>query len=214
MKINPDFCSISRTEEHPGRLQVRWRLCWESELDLADHAELAEFLRNAYNPSGAYNAKPFEGGRSWAGARPELRAIGYDSKGVAAHIAALRRFIKIGMVDLLVVELGLYAVRLDLQGLRVSYSMLELYPALKNLGVPFGFGTVRPALQKHLTRLLGKAGLAATVSGVRVRSTLRDMSLDMPPTRVEDLLILIFPIQLPVSHWPPGTLIDRNGPEL
>ncbi|ACL58907.1 NodA family N-acyltransferase [Methylobacterium nodulans] len=214
MRFPSDLCPSSGTGELSARSQVRWRLCWENELELADHAELAEFLRKAYNPSGTFNARPFEGGRSWAGARPEVRAIGYDSRGVAAHIAALRRFIKVGAVDLLVAELGLYAVRPDLEGLRISHSMLVMYPALKELGVPFGFGTVRHALQKHLTRLLGKAGLATIVSGVRVRSTLRDMRLDMPPTRVEDLLILVFPIGRPMSDWPAGTIIDRNGPEL
>jgi len=25
--------------------EVRWKLCWENELELADHVELAEFFR-------------------------------------------------------------------------------------------------------------------------------------------------------------------------
>ncbi len=74
------------------RPQVRWKLCWENELELSDHTGLAEFLRKTYGPTGAFNAKPFEGGRSWAGARPELRIIGYDAHGVAAHIGAVAPF--------------------------------------------------------------------------------------------------------------------------
>ncbi|PAQ09962.1 hypothetical protein CIT26_10340 [Mesorhizobium temperatum] len=73
------------------RSDVRWRLCWENELQLADHVELSDFFRKTNGRTGAFNAKPFEGGRSWAGARPEFRAIGYDAHGVAAHIGILRR---------------------------------------------------------------------------------------------------------------------------
>nr|CCC58422.1 N-acyltransferase [Bradyrhizobium sp. ARR394]CCC58427.1 N-acyltransferase [Bradyrhizobium sp. ARR494]CCC58428.1 N-acyltransferase [Bradyrhizobium sp. ARR534]CDY73148.1 N-acyltransferase [Bradyrhizobium sp. ARR617] len=195
--------------------KVRWRVCWESELQLAEHLELSEFFRKTYGPTGEFNAKPFEGGRSWAGARPEVRVIGYDTHGVAAHIGLLRRFIKVGDVDLLVAELGLYGVRPDLEGLGITHSMRVMYPVVQQLGVPFGFGSVRPALQKHVTKLVGRQGLATILSGVRVRSTLPDVHQDFPPTRTDDdVLVLVFPIGRPMSEWPAGTLIDRNGPEL
>src|SRR5919109_2258623 len=103
--------------------QVRWKLCWESALELSDHAELAEFFRETYGPTGAFNAKPFEGAHSWAGARPELRLIGYDDRGVAAHLGLLRRFIRVGEIDLLVGELGLWGVRPDLEGFGLNYSL-------------------------------------------------------------------------------------------
>ncbi|WP_456640541.1 NodA family N-acyltransferase [Bradyrhizobium sp. USDA 10063] len=196
------------------RPRVRWRLAWENELRLADHVELSDFFRKTYGPTGAFNAKPFEANRSWAGARPEARVIGYDARGVAAHVGMLRRFIKVGGVDLLVAELGLYGVRPDLEGIGISHSMRVMYPVLQQLGVPFGFGTVRHALKKHLTRLLGRQGLASLISGVRVRSTLPDVYLNLPPARVEDVLILVLPIGRPISEWPTGTVIDRNGPEL
>ncbi|MGX9431577.1 NodA family N-acyltransferase [Bradyrhizobium sp. LeoA1S1] len=195
------------------RAQVRWKLCWENELQLADHVELAEFFRKTYGPTGAFNGKPFEGSRSWAGARPELRAIGYDSRGVAAHMGLLRRFIKVGAVDVLVAELGLYGVRPDLEGLGIGHSVRTLHPVLQELGVPFGFGAVRPVLQKHVERV-ARHGLATVLSGVRVRSTLPDVRLDKPPTRTEDVLIVILPIGRSMSEWPTGTMIDRNGPEL
>lgn len=195
--------------------KVRWRVCWENELQLAEHIELSEFFRKTYGPTGEFNAKPFEGGRSWAGARPEIRVIGYDANGIAAHIGALRRFIKVGDVDLLVAELGLYGVRPDLEGLGITHSMRVMYPVLQQLAVPFGFGAVRQALQKHVTKLVGRQGLATILPGVSVRSTRPDIHLDLPPTRTDDdLVVLVFPIGRPISEWPAGTLIDRNGPEL
>ncbi|MCA1510293.1 NodA family N-acyltransferase [Bradyrhizobium sp. NBAIM01] len=197
-----------------SRPQVQWTRRWENDLGLADHAELAEFFRNSYGPTGAFNAQPFEGNRSWAGARPELRAIGYDSRGVAAHLGLLRRFIKIGGVDLLVAELGLYAVRPDLEGLGISHAMRVMYPALQELGIPFGFGTVRPALEKHMTRLVGRQGLATLMSGIRVRSTHADVYPNLSPIRIEDVIVVVFPVGRSISEWPTGTIIDRNGPEL
>ncbi|MGY3461479.1 N-acyltransferase NodA [Bradyrhizobium sp. LM3.4] len=130
-----------------ARPPVRWRLCWENELQLADHIELSDFFRKTYGPTGAFNAQPFEGHRSWAGARPEIRAIGYDDRGVAIHIGALRRFIKVGEVDLLVAELGLYGVRPDLEGLGISHSIRVMYPVLRDLGVAVRLwhGPIRPA---------------------------------------------------------------------
>ncbi|MDF0516621.1 NodA family N-acyltransferase [Bradyrhizobium yuanmingense] len=207
--------AVSTTAEGLSmRPQVQWRVRWESELCLADHVELSEFFRKSYGPTGAFNAQPFENNRSWAGARPEVRVIGYDARGIAAHIGLLRRFIKVGEVDLLVGELGLYAVRPDLEGLGITHSMRVMYPVLHELGVPFGFGTVRPALEKHITRMLGRQGLARLLSGIRVRSTHPDVYLNLPTTRIDDALVLVLPIVRSIGEWPTGTIIDRNGPEL
>ncbi|MGY5809874.1 NodA family N-acyltransferase [Rhizobium sp. LEGMi198b] len=195
------------------RSEVRWRLCWENELELVEHVELADFFRMTYGPTGAFNAKPFEGSRSWAGARPELRLIGYDANGVAAHMGLLRRFIKVGTTDQLVGELGLYGVRRDLEGLGLGHSIHAMLPVLQELAVPFAFGTVRPALQKHVERF-GRHGPLTILSGIRVRSTLPEARLDKPPTRIEDALVIVLPIGRSMSDWPTGTTIDRNGPEL
>jgi len=195
------------------RPQVRWKLCWENELELSDHTELAEFLRKTYGPTGAFNAEPFEGGHSWAGARPELRVIGYDAHGVAAHMGLLRRFIRVGDADLLVAELGLWGVRPDLEGLGLNHSMLVMYPVLQQLGVPFAFGAVRHALHNLVGRLCRK-GPGTILAGVRVRSTLSDVYHNLPPTRTEDVLVVVFPIGRSMNEWPSGTLIERNGPEL
>ena len=197
-----------------ARPPVRWRLCWENELELADHIELSDFFRKTYGPTGEFNAKPFEGHRSWAGARPEIRQSAtmiVASRSTSRHCAD---FIKVGEIDLLVAELGLYGVRPDLEGLGITHSIRVMYPVLRDLGVPFGFGTVRSALQKHITRLLGRQGLATVLPGFRVRSARPDICLTVPPTRVEDVVVLVLPIARPMSEWPAGEMIERNGPEL
>ncbi|WFU07002.1 NodA family N-acyltransferase (plasmid) [Rhizobium sp. CB3171] len=193
--------------------QMRWRLCWESELELADHVELANFFRATYGPTGAFNAKPFEGSRSWAGARPELRLIGYDADGIAAHLGLLRRFIKVDGIDLPVAELGLFGIRTNLERLGMSHSIRAMLPTLQDLAVPFAFGTVRPELQRHIERF-GRYGPVTVFSDVRVRSTLQEPRLDKPPTRIDDALVVVLPIGRSMSDWPAGSMIDRNGPEL
>ncbi|PDT34946.1 MULTISPECIES: NodA family N-acyltransferase [Sinorhizobium] len=195
------------------RSEVQWRLCWENELQLSEHVELCDFFRKTYGPTGAFNAKPFEGSQSWAGARPELRAIAYDSSGVAAHMGLLRRFIKVDGVDLLVAELGLYGVRPDLEGLGIAHSIHVMLPTLQELQVPFAFGTVRNQLRKHVERF-GRHGLVTVMSGISVRSTLPHARTDLPPTRVEDPLVIVLPVGRSISDWPAGKIIDRNGPEL
>ncbi|WOS66948.1 MULTISPECIES: NodA family N-acyltransferase [Sinorhizobium] len=195
------------------RSNVRWKLCWENELQLSDHVELTDFFRRTYGPTGAFNAKPFEGSQSWAGARPELRAIAYDSSGVAAHMGLLRRFIKVDEVDLLVAELGLYGVRPDLEGLGIAHSIHVMLPTLQELEVPFAFGTVRNQLRKHIERF-GRHGLVTVMSGISVRSTLPHARMDLPPTRVEEPLVIVLPVSRPLSDWPAAKMIDRNGPEL
>ncbi|MUT27222.1 MULTISPECIES: NodA family N-acyltransferase [Mesorhizobium] len=192
---------------------VQWRLRWENDLQLADHVELSDFFRKTYGQTGAFNAKPFEGGRSWGGARPEVRLIASDAQGIAGHIAIIRRFIKVGEVDLLVAELGLYAVRPDLERLGISFSMRTMHPVLQQMGVPFAFGTFRHAMRTHVERLC-RDGTWTLISGVRVRSTRADMRPDLPPTRLEDVLVLVSPIGRSMDEWPSGTLIERNGPEL
>nr|CAD43942.1 acyltransferase [Cupriavidus taiwanensis LMG 19424] len=193
--------------------KVQWKLRWENDLELSDHLELAEFFKATYGPTGPFNAKPFSGGRSWAGARLELRAIAYDSQGIAAHMGALRRFIKVNSADVLVAELGLYGVRPDLEGFGISHSIRAMYPVLQELRIPFAFGTVRHELKTHFSRLC-RHGLGTIIEGIRVRSTLSNVHLDLPSTRVEDVLVVVMPINSSLQEWPSGETIERNGPEL
>lgn len=52
------------------------------------------------------------------------------------------------------------------------------------------------------------------MSGIRVRSTHADVYPNLLPVRIEDVLVVVFPLGRPISEWPAGTIIDRNGPEL
>nr|Q9RAN9.1 RecName: Full=Nodulation protein A [Mesorhizobium sp. 7653R]CAB56292.1 NodA protein [Mesorhizobium sp. 7653R] len=195
------------------RSAVQWRLCWENDLQLTDHVELSDFFRKIYGRIGSFDAKPFEGGRSWAGARPEVRLIASDAQGIAAHVGILRRFIKVGEVDFLVAELGLYGVRPDLEKLGISFSMRMVHPVLQQLAVPFAFGTVRHAMRSHVERFC-REGIAAIVPGVKVRSSRANVHHDLPSTRLEDVIVLVSPIGRSIDEWPPGDVIDRNGSEL
>jgi nodulation protein A len=186
--------------------QVQWKTYWEHELKPSDHAELAEYFRTLY---GEANAWAFEGNRSFAlgGARPEFRIIGYDDKGVAAHTGVLRRFLRVGTVDQLVADCGLLGVRPDLQRSRVSYDLLvAVRSAVMELKVPFAFG----AMREELRRLVLRAN-ATILPDVQVRAT---SQWDPAEMVIEDHFVYIDPIMQPVEEWPPGKLIDRNGPPL
>lgn len=50
-----------------------------NDLQVAGHVELSAFFQKAHGRQG------LSGGYSWAGAGPEVRAIGSDVHGVAAH---------------------------------------------------------------------------------------------------------------------------------
>lgn len=43
-----------------ARPPVRWRLCWENELQLADHIELSDFFRKTYGPTGNSMRSPLK----------------------------------------------------------------------------------------------------------------------------------------------------------
>lgn len=194
--------------------ELQWKTCWEHQLEPGDHAQLADFFRVTYGAVGAWNARHFEGSRSWAGARPELRIIGYDGRGVAVHYGVLRRFIRVGTVDQLVAEIGLYAIRADLQGwggwgIGYQSGFKILYPTLKSLKVPFGFGTVRTAMRDHVARI-GRGGVKIA-SEISVRSAALGSDAE---TCVEDVLVVVVPVERPVDEWPAGAFIDRNGFEL
>ena len=64
---------------------VTWATHRECELDTVDHRRIAFMLRATFPP---YTSS-FLGRRSWLGARPELRVVGYDGAGIAAHAGVL-----------------------------------------------------------------------------------------------------------------------------
>ncbi|QKC98810.1 hypothetical protein EB231_32420 [Mesorhizobium sp. NZP2298] len=53
-----------------------------------------------------------------------------------------------------------------------------------------------------------------TIMGARLRSHSEVLCPDLPPARVEDVLVVVMGIARPMSEWPTGTTVDRIGPEL
>lgn len=187
---------------------VKVRKYWENELSESDHAELAEFLRSTYGALGNWNADQFPGNRSWAGARPELRLIGYDEHGVVVHMGLLRRMVRIGEVDQLICDMGLYAVRPDAQRSGIGTAgFQEIYPTLHELKVPFGFGTVRFGIREHFEPFT-KVSSMTLMDGVRVRSA---DEKEFTRTCIEEHLVVLLPIEQDITQWPTGEIIDRNG---
>jgi nodulation protein A len=186
---------------------IDWQVSWERDVTADEHVELAAFIRATHGAAGSPYAELFEGRRSWPGVRPELRVIGRDAAGCAAHVGMLRRFVRVGEVDQLVAEIGMVAVRPDLQktgvGLEAAHRMLAV---LRDLGAPYAFGTAR----EEVLRFYRAAG-SYVLPGVRLRTfdSLRPWTLHTSDDRV-----LITPIAAAVEDWPAGDIVDRNGQEL
>ncbi|RFB83347.1 adenylyl-sulfate kinase [Rhizobium leguminosarum bv. trifolii] len=73
------------------RSELRWKLCWENELDIIDHVDPPEFFRKAYGPTGVFNTKLFSGSQSWARRADNVhwQATGFD-KGARAAMKSQR----------------------------------------------------------------------------------------------------------------------------
>jgi len=116
-----------------------WRTVRETDLTAADHTGLATLLARAFPETDLR-------GRSWCSERPELRLIGTaDDDGdevPVAHLAVLRRFVRVGEAEVLVADTGLVAVDPDRQGRGLGLALLaEATRVLTGLGVPFGLLT-------------------------------------------------------------------------
>ncbi|TGO05694.1 GNAT family N-acetyltransferase [Serinibacter arcticus] len=113
-----------------------WRTVRETDLTAADHTALAGLLARAFPETDLR-------GRSWCSERPELRLVGTDDDGApAAHLAVLRRFVRVGTAEVLVADTGLVAVDPSRQGTGLGLALLtEAARVLAGLGVPFGFLT-------------------------------------------------------------------------
>ncbi len=115
-----------------------WRTVRETDLTASDHAALATLLARAF-PSTDMR------GRSWCSERPELRLIGTDDDdggAPVAHLAVLRRFVRVGETEVLVADTGLVAVDPSRQGTGLGLALLaEGARVFADLAVPFGFLT-------------------------------------------------------------------------
>lgn len=186
---------------------VMWTTRWETSLAPSDHDALAGLLARSYESA----TTRFTRGRSWAGARPELRVLGHHDGEVVAHAGVIRRFLRAPDHDtpdrdasVLVGDVGLVAVHTERQGRGLGAGLMDAVgAALARLAVPFGFLTCDPALRPFYRRCGWTPLLDHPLRSVRIDHALED-------DRDNGMLL---PVQHPVSDWPSGR-IERNGQEI
>ncbi|AUS80345.1 GNAT family N-acetyltransferase [Actinoalloteichus sp. AHMU CJ021] len=180
--------------------EPHWFHRWEGELAPLDHLRIAELLSAAF----ASTSHHFRDARSWAGARPELRLGARVGEAVVAHAAVLRRFVRVGETDQLVAEVGLVAVHPDAQGNGLGAQLLaRVEDRLRLLGVPFGLLNT----DRTTATFYARSGWSV-LTGVASRWADPDY-----PWRHADLRdpLLVLPVAAPLTRWPGGDVVDRNG---
>ena len=186
-----------------SRLKLRMR--WEAELESDDHEALAFLLAEIYPDYGSL----FTGRRSWWDAQPEARLIVTDDDEPVAHLGFLRRTLRVAGSStprfLSVAEVGLVGVRPAVQGRGVGRFLLEsTAKVLSRMEVDFG----------HLTCHGDVAGFFASggwhrIDGQVTRGIDRD---GLPETY--DGPAMVLPLQRPLTDWPTGHPIVRDGREI
>ncbi|WP_214406635.1 GNAT family N-acetyltransferase [Pseudonocardia lacus] len=178
-----------------------WSLTWEDDLDTDGHAELAALLHRCFPRS-----RRLDGSRSWASARPEVRLVGREDGRAVAHVAVLRRHLRVPGSEsgVLVGDVGLVGVDPDQQGRGTGRLMLaELARVLAGWALPFGFLTTADDL----------VGFYAGGGWVRVPARTRMIE---PDERVEVYggPSLVLPVRSTIADWPDVQIVDRNGYEV
>ncbi|WP_016698138.1 GNAT family N-acetyltransferase [Actinoalloteichus spitiensis] len=180
--------------------EPRWFHRWEGELTPLDHLRIAELLSAAF----VSTSHQFRDARSWAGARPELRLVACAGDTVVAHAAVLRRFVRVGRADQLVGELGLVAVHPDAQGNGLGAQLLaRVEERLRDLGVPFGLLNT----DQRTAAFYARSGWCALTG---VASRWADVDYPWQNADLRDPL-LVLPVAAPLTRWPGGGVVDRNG---
>jgi nodulation protein A len=183
--------------------RLMWRLEWENDLTDEGHGALAGLLVRAY----PRHADLFVDGRSWSGARPEVRVIGSAGDRPVAHLGVLRRFVRNPDTGagVLVGDVGLVAVDPDLQGKGVGGRLLgQAASAMRDLELPFGFLTCG----QRIVPFYESAGWQL-LPGQVTRMFNRE---DKP--EVYDGPAMLLPLHATVSAWPGKSTVDRNGPDV
>lgn len=182
--------------------KIEWTLRWEADLSEQDHTALAALFARYYPDEAA----TFTGSRSWFGARPEARVIGYHSGRPVAHLGFIRRMLRLESGgSQLVADVGLVGVDPDYQGSGLGGRLLsEASASLRSLGLPFGFLTCAPAV----------VGFYATggwqpAAGQVTRMIDTDLQ---PETYTGPALVL--PVTAAFADWPTGQTIIRDGLEV
>lgn len=180
-----------------------WTLRWEADLSTADHDSLSALLLRVY----PMHDKTFRDGRSWSGAIPEARVIGYDGARPVAHLGFLRRQLRIddGAASVLVGDAGLVGVDPDFRGSGVGLQLLtECATALQGLALPFGFLTCGPDVVPFYER-----GGWQLLPGQVTRMIDNDLR---PETYTGPALAL--PVTAGIEQWPTGHTVVRDGLEV
>lgn len=181
---------------------IEWTLRWEADLSADDHTALAA-LFGRYYPD---QQDTFTGARSWMGARPEARVIGYDAGRPVAHLGFVRRMLRLESgASQLAGDVGLVGVDPDYQGTGLGRRLLaEAAEALKGQGLPFGYLTCAPAVVPFYTSggWRQSPGQVTRMIDTRLR----------PETFTGPAMVL--PVTAPFSAWPTGQTIIRDGLEV
>lgn len=194
--MHSDTAASTATRQPPPT----WHRVWETHLGPGDHDAISALLAHSF----ADTTTVFTPGRSWAGARPELRVLGRADGEVVAHAGIVRRFLRSPAGPLLVGDVGLVAVHPGHQGGGLGGALLaEVRRALVDLAVPHGFLTCAPRLRPFYARS-GWTALADT--------DLCSIGIDH---RVEHDRRngMVLPVLAPLDGWPAGPL-ERNGQEI
>jgi nodulation protein A len=181
---------------------IRWTLRWEADLTAQEHTALAALFGRYYPRDHA----TFTGARSWMGARPEARVIGYDGDRPVAHLGFVRRMLRLeDGGSQLVGDVGLVGVDPDYQGTGLGGRLLtEAAAALGRLGLPFGFLTCAP----------GVVGFYAT-GGWRPVPGLVTRMIDTEHRRQTFTgPALVLPVTASFADWPAGQTVIRDGLEV
>jgi nodulation protein A len=182
-----------------------WSVTWETDLHDAAHPGLAALLTRAY----AGEAHRFAGGRSWAGARPEVRVVGRRDGTPVAHAGVVRRFLR-ALPDpghgadehVLVGDVGLVAVHPDHHGRGLGRALLaRVVDLLTDLGVPFGFLSCGPDVEGFY-RAAGWTRLAGV--------TVRTITLDHATVADRDPA-MVHAAARPLAAWPSARVLARDG---
>lgn len=177
-----------------------WDTTWETDLDGVAHGSLAALLARAY----ARPSARFADGRSWAGARPELRVVARADGVPVAHAGIVRRFLRVlpDGGDVLVGDVGLVAVDPDHQGRGLGAALLaRVVDTLVDLDVPFGFVSCGPAVEGFY-RAAGWTRLPGVT--VRLIDTHHRTRVDTDPA-------MVHAAGRPLSAWPPARELARDG---
>lgn len=186
----------------PAGPAISWSLTWEDDLTDGEHAALAALLARCFPRSRT----PFGGSRSWSSARPELRIIGREGDRPVAHLGVLRRFLRVAELDasLLVGDVGLVAVDPAVQRRGVGIELLRRAArTLAALELPFGFLTCGEPV----------AAFYRTGGWTRVDNPTRMIRQD-GRVQVYGAASMVLPVRAPLTQWPAGCAVDRNGLEV